>query len=272
MLLLSDILIYPVKSLAGISVDQSVVQIRGLQYDRRWMLTDEQGMFVSQREVPEMALLHTAIEPPFLRIFFKNNPAQQVLVPLEYDAADKKRVQVWSQRCMARTSDRLIDEWFSDHLRHRLSLVHMPGTTRRATDGRYAPKGQYVSFADAFPFLVLGEASLGDLNSRLSEPVPMNRFRPNLVFSGGTPFAEDEWAQFEIGNAVFSGVKPCARCVMITIDQQTTARSAEPLKTLSGYRRSGNKVLFGQNAVCLNASDMPVIRKGDAIHIARKKS
>ena len=272
MLFLSDILIYPVKSLGGISVREALVQLRGLQYDRRWMLTDADGLFVSQREVPEMALLGAAIEPPFLRVFVKKDPSQQVLVPLEYDATDKKRVQIWSQHCMARMSDHLINEWFSDVLRRRLHLVHMPDSTRRTTDGRYAPKGQYVSFADAFPFLIIGEATLGDLNSRLTVPVPMDRFRPNLVFSGGTPFAEDEWRQFDIGEAVFSGVKPCARCIMITTDQQTAARNAEPLKTLSGYRRSGNKVLFGQNAVCLNAAAMPVIRKGDSIQITLKKS
>jgi uncharacterized protein len=136
----------------------------------------------------------------------------------------------------------------------------MPDTTSRAVDRRYAPEGQMVSFADAYPFLVIGEASLADLNSRLEIPVPMNRFRPNLVFSGGTPFCEDGWRDFNIGDQPFRAVKPCARCIMTTIDQQTTTKNAEPLRTLASYRKQDNKVLFGQNVIWMGKKDKATIR------------
>ena len=129
----------------------------------------------------------------------------------------------------------------------------MPGTTRRWADGRYAPKGQHVSFADGFPFLIIGQASLDDLNSRLEHPLPMNRFRPNFVFTGGMPFEEDTWKEFQISNFQFLCVKPCARCIIPTTDQETATRAAEPLKTLATFRKAGNKIHFGQNVVWLGA-------------------
>lgn len=266
---LSEIFIYPIKSLSGIPMPEARVQLRGLQYDRRWMLTDADGIFVTQREFPEMALLGTAIEPPFLKVFQKNKPQQHILIPLEPDAAGmtKKQVQVWSQRCASRQYESDINGWFSDVLGANLFLQYMPDTTRRATDGRYAPKGQYVSFADGFPYLLIGQASLDALNARLEVPVPMDRFRPNFVFTGGTAFAEDEWAQFSVGELQFACSKPCARCPIPTINQQTATRSAEPLRTLSQFRRSGHKVLFGQNVVCLNvfSAENTIIRRGETL-------
>jgi uncharacterized protein YcbX len=140
----------------------------------------------------------------------------------------------------------------------------MPDTTRRWADGRYAPKGQHVSFADGFPFLLIGQATLDDLNSRLAQPLPMNRFRPNFVFTGGEPFEEDGWGEIEIGNWKFQCVKPCARCIIPTTDQETATRAAEPLKTLATFRKKGNKILFGQNVVWLGEGDAQV-RAGDTI-------
>ena len=250
-MLLSEIHIYPVKALGGISLQSSVVQLRGLQHDRRWMLTDEQGTFLTQRDIPEMALLGTAIEPRHLVVFEKKNPASRVLVPLDVvpDDLPEKMVAVWGDRCAARQLPDEIGGWFSDVLGKKMQLVLMPDTTRRAADGRYAPPGQVVSFADGYPFLIIGQASLDDLNSRLAQPLPMNRFRPNFVFTGGQPFEEDGWSDFRIGDVAFRGVKPCARCPVPTIDQDTAARAAEPLRTLATFRQEGHKILFGQNVV-----------------------
>lgn len=271
---LSEIFIYPVKSLGGIALDEALVQPRGLQFDRRWMLTDPAGLFVTQREIARMALLATAVEPPFLRIFRKENPADYLLVPLEppVDDMEKTRVQIFSQTCTARRHDAAVNGWFSDQLGQPLQLVFMPDTTRRPADGRYAPRGQHVSFADGFPILIIGQASLDALNRRLSQALPMNRFRPNLVFTGGEAHAEDSWKHFRINNLSFSGVKPCGRCIIPTTDQNTAERGAEPLKTLATYRRSGNKILFGQNVVWLdeNREKPAVIRRGDPIFIESK--
>lgn len=269
MLTLTGLHIYPVKSLGGINCQQALVQRRGLQYDRRWMVADPQtGQFVSQREIPKMALLGTAIEPPFLHIFWRDRPSERLSVPLEPSFSELEKVQatVWSQRCAARRVSADADAWLSEMLGQPLSLLQMPDTTRRAADGRYAPSKQYVSFADGFSFLVIGQASLDDLNSRLASPVPMDRFRPNFVFSGGAPFEEDTWSDFTLGNQPFRAVKPCARCVMTTIDQQTADRSAEPLRTLTSFRRSGNKVLFGQNLVWLGEDGADAwVRVGDLL-------
>jgi uncharacterized protein YcbX len=261
---LTQIHIYPIKSLGGISLQEAIVEPRGLRYDRRWMLVDAEGRFVSQREIPEMALLRTAITPSYLEVYHKNNPDDRVQIPLEIqpEAFPKIMVEVWSDRCAARLLEEPIHAWFSRVLKQPVRLVYMPDTTRRRADGRYAPAGQVVSFADGFPFLMIGESSLADLNSRLEQAVPMDRFRPNLVFTGAEAYEEDQWSDFTILDQPFRCVKPCARCVMITTDQETAARHAEPLKTLSKYRKNGNKVLFGQNVIWLGEKNA-LIRVGD---------
>lgn len=263
---LSEIWIYPVKSLGGIALPEAKVQPRGLQFDRRWMLVDESGRFVSQREIPAMALLGTAVEPPHLVVFVKENPSEKICIPLDIpvNGPEKLRVKIWSDYCRAQVLPKEINDWFSENLKQNLRLVYMPDTTRRWADGRYAPKGQHVSFADGFPFLIIGQASLDDLNSRLARPLPMNRFRPNFVFTGGKPFEEDTWGNIEIGKLKFQCVKPCARCIIPTTDQETATRTAEPLKTLATFRKAGKKILFGQNMVWLEEATT-LVRTGDTI-------
>ena len=269
MLTLSALFIYPVKSLLGIALSESPVQPRGLQYDRRWMLIDADGRFVSQREIPAMVDLQTAIEAPSLVVFSRKNPALRVSVPLEpaVDEMPVLEVQIWDDRCPACVCAPAVNQWFSAQLGADLRLVYMPDTSQRQVDERFAAEGQYVSFADGFPFLLLGEASLEDLNRRLAHPLPMNRFRPNFVVQGSAPFAEDGWSDIRIGTVLFRAAKPCARCTIITTDQDTGARSPEPLKTLSGYRRDGQKVLFGQNLLWTGKETEPVLRLHDKIEL-----
>lgn len=271
MRILSEIHIYPVKSLGGIALGAAEVQTCGLQHDRRWMLVDETGRFVSQREVPAMVLLGTAIESGHLVVFVKNKPAEAIRIPFETssEAQPALEVAIWGDRCEALVLPGLVNEWFSDHLHQALRLVHMPDSTRRWADGRYAPPGQYVSFADGFPILIIGQATLDDLNSRMEQPLPMERFRPNLVFTGGAAFEEDNWREFGIAGHRFMGVKPCARCAIPTIDQQTGERGAEPLKTLNTFRKRDNKILFGQNVVWLGGEGH--IRVGDFVNVADKE-
>jgi len=263
---LTSLHIYPIKSLGGMSVHEAVAQERGLQYDRRWMLVDAQGRFVSQREVAEMALLGTAIEPPFLVVFSKKNPRLRIHLPLQPPVLDMPEIEVdiWDDHCTARVHAPDVNGWFSDILGSPVRLVFMPDTAWRPTDPTYAPEGMPVSFADGFPYLIIGEASLDDLNSRLPQPLPMNRFRPNFVFSGGTAFEEDAWRDFAIGSVHFRGVKPCARCIIPTTDQDTALRAAEPLRTLATYRKQGHRILFGQNVVWLGGAET-VVRVGDPI-------
>lgn len=268
---ITEIWTYPVKGLAGISLKEATVELRGLQYDRRWMVVDENGQFVSQRGFPKMALIGTAIEGGMLRIFDRKQPENGISVSLDLQRNEKDEttmVEVWSSRCRANRMDTLADEWLSEMLSEKVRLVSMPDQTKRPTDGRYAPAGQLVSFADAMPYLFIGQSSLDDLNRRLPDPIPMNRFRPNIVFEGGQPHEEDHWSDFRVGDVSFRGVKNCGRCVVTTTDQDTGVRNAEPLKTLATYRKRNNSIYFGQYAIWTDTSaQAPRVKVGDYISL-----
>lgn len=273
MRILSAIFVYPIKSLGGIPLQTAVVQPRGLRYDRRWMLVDEQDRFVSQREVAALATLGTAIEPPFLVVFSKKNPGLRVQIPLAPPVSEmpETTVQIWDDRCLARVHALETNAWFTEVLGAPVRLVFMPDTTVRVTDPKYARtehvtttvqrrddagvSGIPVSFSDGYPYLIIGQASLDDLNDRLAQPLPMDRFRPNFVFTGGLPYEEDAWEAFALGDTGFRGVKPCARCAITTTDQETGVRHTEPLKTLATYRKQGHRILFGQNVIWTGSGD-----------------
>lgn len=259
---LQDIYTYPIKSLGGIRLDKAKVEEKGLKYDRRWMLVDRDGRFLTQRKYPEMALLQTKITDGGISVFDKENPSRQILVPYDSGSARYRMVTIWEDRVEAQIVNSGISLWFSEVLKIECELVFMPPSTRRKLQPEYAVNGESVSFADGMPYLLIGQSSLDDLNSRLSNPVPMNRFRPNLVFSGGSPFQEDEWDTVTIGDARFKITKPCARCVVTTVDQQTGEKGREPLTTLSTYRNRDGKVMFGQNMLLLRGTDISV---GDTI-------
>lgn len=270
---LSGLYIYPVKSLGGLSVSESRVELRGLQYDRRWMLTDAEGIFLSQREIPRMALLRTSIEPPFLYVFHCETPHDRVAIPLEPDPLSLRNASlgVWSDRFRGFFAEGLASEWLSDQLGHAVRLAFMPETSKRHADTRYAPKGQYVSFADGFPFLMIGQASLDELNGRLKVPLGMERFRPNFVFTGSPPYHEDTWSDFMIGSIPFQCVKPCARCSITTTDQTTGERGKEPLQTLSTYRMQAKRILFGQNVIWTGTKPGDTIRTGMEIKVLNQR-
>ncbi len=255
---LTQINIYPIKSLGGISFSSAVVEKRGLRYDRRWMLINSNNDFMTQRQYPQMALLQTAIDGGFLVVHHKKNKTALIKIPLQNNSTEQIEVPVWDDFCIAQTSSKEIDNWFSTALNEKCRLVYMPDSTRRIVDPKYSPQEKIVSFADAYPFLIIGEKSLEDLNSKLAAPVPMNRFRPNFVFDGGTPFIEDTFNYFKIGNIKFQAVKPCARCVVTTVNQDTAEKGNEPLVTLSTFRKFDHKVMFGQNLIGLDEGEVAV--------------
>lgn len=265
---LSEIWVYPIKSLGGISLNEAVAERRGLRYDRRWMLVNENGRFVSQREIPNMARLGTALDTKSLSVFWKHEPDNKVIIPLgvDLDVLPEIQVEIWGDRCTALVMPNEINHWFSVNLGEELRLVYMPDSTKRWADERFAPTGQHVSFADGFPYLIIGQATLDELNRRLETALPMNRFRPNFVFTGGEAFEEDHWQAFSIQDHPFQGVKPCARCSIPSIHQETAERAAEPTKTLATFRKFDNKILFGQNVVWLGEGE-PLIRVGDRIRL-----
>ena len=245
--ILTEINIYPVKSLGGISLHEAEVTDRGLKYDRRWMLVDENGKFLTQRVLPQMSLIKTSIDNHSLKLYHKLKDELSFSVPLEIYNDKQHKVAVWNDAVDAIYVSKEADQWFSETLEFKCNLVYMPATSKRRIDTKYAKKNEIVSFADAFPFLIIGQSSLDDLNSRLDEKLPMNRFRPNFVFEGGAPFDEDKMKSFKLGNIIFYPVKPCSRCVVTTINQDTGTKGKEPLATLANYRTHNNKVMFGQN-------------------------
>jgi uncharacterized protein len=258
---LSQIWIYPVKSLGGISLTSSKVMPKGLQYDRRWMLVDSDGKFLTQRVHPTMALFKLTFDNDRLLIRYQGKSLH--LTPGE-KLSDSMRVTIWDDVVSAYEVNISYSEWFSQILGFPCKLVFFPEQNERQVDPVYKVNDEHVSLADAYPFLIIGQASLDDLNNRLSSPVPMNRFRPNFVFTGGSAYEEDGWRNFTIGETNFIGVKPCARCVLTTVNQDTAEKGVEPLKTLSTYRKRENKIYFGQNLVALNYD---VIKVGDSIRL-----
>ncbi|MFL5491602.1 MAG: MOSC domain-containing protein, partial [Gemmatimonadales bacterium] len=233
------------------------------RYDRRFMLVDQAGEFMTQRDHPRLALVSPAITGKVLRVTAPGMPPLEL--PLEPRATVVTQVTVWGDLCEATWTGEPAARWFSEFLGIPCSMVHMPAESWRPTNPAYDPSGSRVSFADAYPLLLISEESLADLNGRLAQPLPMNRFRPNLTVSGGGPFAEDRWSRVEIGSVVLNLVKPCDRCVITTTDQTTTERGVEPLRTLATYRKVDGKVYFGQNAV----HEAPGrLRVGDAVSVS----
>lgn len=243
---LASIHIYPIKSLGGFSVPQVRLTDRGLEHDRRWMLIDPYGRFLSQRKCPEMAGLHCVPQGLGFRVTDIRNGST---IDIPWSLADGEPVlaKVWDDEVELLLADASTHTWFSETLQRPLRLAYMPSSTLRITDPRYAEVP--VALNDTFPALIISQASLDHLNSRLETPVPMDRFRPNFVIAGGAAFQEDDWKEITIGEQGFIIIKPCSRCVITTTNQETGERSPEPLRTLSTYRSVENKVRFGMYAV-----------------------
>lgn len=260
-LVVSQLFIYPVKSLGGIEVSESRVLPKGLEYDRRWMLIDEYNRFLTQRLLPKMALIKTTLEKDSIRTHYNGS---SLTIPYQ-PSGDNLVADIWDDAVEVKEVDESISRWFSVVLNRACKLVAFPEENSRYVDPHFSIHADdQTSLSDGYPILIIGQSSLDDLNSRLESPVGMERFRPNILFTGGAPYEEDAWKTFSIGNVHLAGVKPCARCVMTTIDQQTGESGKEPLAILSSYRKTGNKVLFGQNVIPLSKG---MIQIGDEVLI-----
>lgn len=257
---LSAIYIYPVKSCRGISLASAALDFWGLHYDRNWMVVDANGRFLTQREEPRLALVETLLEPGSLRL--KAPESEDLVISLLPAVHAEVAVRVWRDDCQAKDQGEEAASWFSHYLQRPCRLVRMGEQFIRGVDPVYARRPAQVSFADGYPLLLISEASLADLNQRLATPLPMNRFRPNLVVSGCEPYAEDGWKAVQIGAVGFDLVKPCARCAITATDQVTTVRGKEPLQTLATYRRGEEGVNFGQNVIHQSQGS---VRVGDPV-------
>ncbi len=264
--MLASIHVYPVKGCRGTDLRESAVEPWGLAGDRRWLIVDADGRFVSQRE-----------QAPLARVTVEQVPGGGIIVstegrpPLPVRApgpAELLKVSVWSSTVLAAAAGPEAGAWFSAYLDQPVRLVYLDDPTRRAVDPEFGRDGDVVSFADGYPLLLTNTASLDELGDWLAadgdQPVPMNRFRPNVVVTGFGPWAEDRWRRVRIGAVSFQVAKPCGRCVVTTTDQFTGVRGRQPLRMLGKKRRFGQSLVFGQNIIPETPGQ---IRVGDQVEI-----
>lgn len=271
---LESIHVYPVKAMRAVDLGESAVEPWGLAGDRRWLVTDSGGRFISQREEPRLALVSARYGQPgqdlAITLSAPGQPALRVEAPSAAGGAELTEVSVWRSHLLAAAAGPGADEWVSAYLGRPARLVHLDDPRRRPVDPDYGAPGDTVSFADGYPLLVTTTSSLEALGKWLAddgeEPVPMTRFRPNVVVAGTEAWDEDNWRQIRIGAVSFRVAKPCGRCVVTTTDQETGQRGSQPLKMLGRKRRLGSDLVFGQNLI----PDGPgTIRAGDPVEIVR---
>jgi len=260
-LIVTRLCVYPVKSLGGIELQSAKIFPKGLQHDRRWMLIDNEHRCMTQRDYPLMALFKTSFHQHGILIDFDGT---QKLIPFNSSSESFPAI-VWNDTVQVHEVSGELSEWFSEMLQISCRLVAFPESNPRPVDTDHSLKDANVSLADAYPLLIIGQRSLDDLNSRMQTPLPMNRFRPNIVFEGGEPFDEDSWQQFSIGGNRFAAVKLCSRCVLTTVDQERGIKTGpEPLATLATFRKKDNHIYFGQNLIPI---DFGLIKLGDEIKV-----
>jgi uncharacterized protein YcbX len=279
---LASIHIYPLKAGRAVDLGESVVEPWGLAGDRRWLVVDGDGRFVSQREEPALARVvaaYPAARPGQaaagpagpaspITLSAAGSPPLRVPAPSAADQAEMVFVAVWRSEICAAAAGKEADDWLSDLLGRTVRLVYLDDPTRREVDQDFGAPDDRVSFADGYPLLLTSVGSLEDLGRWLTEdghpPVPMNRFRPNVVVTGAPAWAEDSWRRIRIGSVTFRVVKPCGRCQVTTIDQTTAQRGRQPLAMLGRRRRFGQQLVFGQNMI----PDAPgSIRVGDPVQV-----
>lgn len=228
------------------------------------MLIDANGDQLTQRTHPQLSQIK--INWDRSQIIASYHGISELKIPLALTQGIEIAVRIWGDEVTAWSYSPIADEWFSKASGTTCRLVYMPENATRAINPEVAKKNESVSFADGYPYLILGENSLSDLNSRLDSAIPMNRFRPNIIFSGGAPYDEDHWKEFKLGDLSFYGGHPCVRCVFPAIDQETGEKGPEPLKTLSTYRKNPQGVIFGSNAI---AKATGVVKIGDSVQVLR---
>ena len=247
--------IYPVKSCKGIPLQSGRVAVTGLEHDRQWLIVRPDGRFITQREEPRLALIETGLDNGALML--TSTSAGRFAVPVDA-SGESVEVTCWKDRCAAFDMGEQAAQWLATHLGQPHRLVRFDTSRKRPSSADWTGGIEALNqFSDGFPFLVISQASLDDLNTRLTSPLPMNRFRPNIVIQGVPAYAEDRVDEFRMDGVTLRGVKPCTRCIITTTNQSTAEREGEePLRTLRTYRLSSELkgVLFGQNAILLTGS------------------
>ncbi|MCG9879963.1 MAG: MOSC domain-containing protein [Bacteroidia bacterium] len=259
--MVSGIYIYPVKGLPGLSLQESHVLAQGLKHDRTWMLVDDAGTFISQRSTPILSQFRLEPNSDGFTVYDPNG-LSSISIPF-YHHGKEVKVQVWDDTFNAQHFSTSVDLWFSNILNISCQLVCIGSNSQRLFMTNNSPEIP-LSFVDACPILLIGNSSLLELNSRLAEPIKMDRFRPNLVVDDFGAFMEHELGSFKLGENTFKSIKSCARCSVTTINQQTGKAGLEPLKTLSTFRQKDNKVYFGEYVYFTSGSG--IISLGDRLY------
>lgn len=251
MITLSSLIYYPIKACRGFEVDAWQVERMGLALDRRMTVVTPEGDFLTQREYPRLALVTPTLQNDCLTLSAPEYDSIQLVPQTTGTPWD---VTIWhGNKVQSIDQGEEAAQWFSDWLGTSVRLVHIADGYKRLVNEKYTVNADdHTGFADGYPILITSEESLQDLNTRLASPIPMNRFRPNVVVKGCEPFAEDTWNRIQIGDVKLAVVKPCARCEVTTIDKVTLERSKEPLKTLGKYRKQELGAIFGQNVIPLS--------------------
>lgn len=259
--------VYPIKSCAGIELQVAELDAFGIRADRRWMLVDPAGRFITQREVPGMALVRPALVDGQLTVHAPAEAAEPLALTPPDDAAPIT-VTVWRDQVQALPAGDAATEWFTRVLETPCRPVFIPDSSVRAPGPQYAGRAR-VSFADAFPFLIISRAAVELVSRKAGLSLDARRFRPNIVVSGVEPHGEDEWRRIRIGDVPFAVVEPCARCVVTTVDPDTADVGREPLRTLATYRKRDGKVHFGQKAVHERTG---IICVGDHVEVLEREA
>lgn len=260
---LSQLFVFPIKSCAPLRPDHAVVESRGLRGDRRWMIVDDAGTFITARKHPRLVLVRATPLDDALSLEAPGMPRLRLAPTANQEPTS---VSIWKDQVTAQKAPAEVDAWISRYVGIPAHFVFMADDCVRRVDHEFAKSGDQVSFADSFPILLISQAALDELNARLDKPVSMLRFRPSLVVANSLPHAEDGWRSIRIGTIRFDVVKPCARCVLTTVDPQSGVPdpAGEPLRTLVSYRRFDKGVMFGQNLI---ARGTGVIRVGDDVSV-----
>lgn len=259
---ISQIWIYPLKSCRGISLSESTVDPRGLTWDRRWVLADEDGVFLTQRSTRALGEFQPRLAETGFWIL--HIPTQEeVFVPFSPETKEQRPIQIWDDVVPCVRVSTTLDAWFSGHIKQKVGLYFQPDQAIRPIDVRYQITGEeHTSLSDGYPILVLSEASLEKMSEEAGQEMNVLRFRPNIVLQGLNPFEEDQLTQFSLGTTHLACVKPCARCVLTTVDPVTLEQGQEPLRSLAHYRKLGQKIMVGQNTVVLTPGRIQI---GDII-------
>lgn len=258
---LSEIWIYPIKSMGGVSLRSARILPKGLDLDRRWMLVDEKGAFLTQRSYPQMALFKVSLAGDHIQVAYRNDTLS---IPINPKPGTSTRTKIWKDEISVVQTAPGFDNWFSARIGVACRLVAFPEENPRTVERGHRSPEDHARLQDAFPFLIIGQGSMDELNRRLETPVGINRFRPNLVFTGGDPHEEDTWRDFTIGGLPFLATRTCGRCSIPGVDQHTGRKGKEPLATLARYRQVGTTIMFGMNAVGPGTGEINI---GDAVKV-----